>query len=155
MIALIVAFARNRVIGYKGKIPWQIEGEKSRFKQLTTGNVVIMGRKTFEEIGHPLPDRTTIIVSSTKKLFTENCFTAQSLEEAIKLAGNKDIFISGGERLYKEALPLVKKMYVTEIECEPDGDTFFPEFNENLFTKEIISKQSGKIPYTYLTYTRK
>ena len=156
MISLIVAYAKNHVIGNKGCIPWRIKGEQKRFKELTTGNVIIMGRRSYEEIGHPLPNRMNIIVSNTKKFEAENCMTAGSLEEAIKLAGDREIFISGGARLYEEALPLVEKMYVTEIESEIEGDTYFPDFDKELFNKEIIERHDeGEIPYTYVTYTRK
>lgn len=155
MIALIVAYARNRVIGNKGCIPWKIKGEQIRFKELTMGKVVIMGRKSFEEIGKPLPNRTTIVVSSTKSFEGENCYTASSLQEAIELAGDCDIYISGGARLYAEAIDLVDKMYITEIEADIEGDTFFPDFAEELFDKEIVERFDGEIPYTYVTYTRK
>lgn len=155
MISLIVAYAKNGVIGNKGCIPWKIKGEQKRFRELTTGNVVIMGRRSYEEIGKPLPNRTTIVVSSTKTFESENCMTAKSLADAIKLAGNRDIYISGGARLYEEALPLVNKMYITEIDCEIDGDTFFPAFDKTLFTKEINEHFDGEIPYTYVTYIKK
>ncbi len=155
MISLIVAFAKNRVIGNKGCIPWRIKGEQKRFKELTTGNVVIMGRHSYEEIGHPLPNRTTIVISNTKNFDEENCLTARSLAEALELAGNRDVYISGGARLYEEALSLVEKMYITEIDCEIEGDTYFPRFNEEDFIKEINQKFDGEIPYTYVTYTRK
>lgn len=155
MISLIVAYSKNRVIGSNGKIPWKIEGEQGRFRELTTGNTVIMGRKTFEEIGRPLPNRKTIVVSTTKNFDTENCKTARSLKEAIELAGQEDIFISGGQKLYEEALPLVEKMYITEVELDCPGDVFFPIFDESLFYKKIDARYDGKIPYTYVTYTRK
>lgn len=155
MVALIVAYAKNRVIGNKGCIPWKIKGEQRRFRELTTGNVVVMGRRSFEEIGHPLPNRTTIVVSSTKEFTGENCYTAGSLQEAIELAGNRDVFISGGARLYEEAIPLVEKMYITEIDKNIDGDTYFPQFECEDFTKEINERFEGEIPYTYVTYTRK
>lgn len=155
MIALIVAYAKNQVIGNKGRIPWKIKGEQRRFKELTTGNVVIMGRRSYEEIGKPLPNRTTIVVSNTANFDGENCFTAKSLNEAIKLAGNKDIYISGGAKLYEEALPLVEKMYITEIDCDIDGDTYFPPFGSEQFVKDINEKFEGEFPYTYVTYTRK
>ena len=131
MIALIVAFAKNQVIGNKGCIPWKIKGEQRRFKELTTGNVVIMGRRSYEEIGRPLPNRTTIVVSNTKNFDGENCLTAKSLPEAIRLAGDRDIYISGGAKLYEEALPLVEKMYITEIDSEIEGDTYFPPFEKD------------------------
>ena len=156
MISLIVAYAKNHVIGNKGCIPWRIKGEQKRFKELTTGNVVIMGRRSYEEIGHPLPNRMNIIVSNTKRFEAENCMTASSLEEAIRLAGDREIFISGGARLYEEAMPLVEKMYVTEIECEIEGDTYFPDFDKEQFDKEIVERHDeGETPYTYVTYTRR
>ena len=155
MIALIVAYAKNRVIGNKGCIPWKIKGEQKRFKELTTGNVVIMGRCSFEEICKALPNRTTIVVSSTKEFTGENCYTVSSLEEAIQLAGNRDVFISGGAGLYEEALPIVDIMYITEIDKVIDGDTFFPQIDDADFVKEINEKFEGEISYTYVTYTRK
>ena len=155
MIGLIVAYTNNRVIGNQGCIPWRIKGEQRRFRELTTGNVVIMGRRSYEEIGRPLPNRTTIVVSNTKNFDAENCMTAKSLQEAIELAGDRDMYISGGARLYEEALPLVEKMYITEIDAEIEGDTYFPEFDKSLFDKEIDERVEGEIPYTYVNYTRK
>ena len=155
MVALIVAYAKNRVIGNQGMIPWKIKGEQKRFRELTTGNVVVMGRRSFEEIGKPLPNRMNIVVSSTKVFTGENCYTVGSLQEAIQLAGNRDVFVSGGARLYEEALPIVEKMYITEIEETIDGDTYFPEFDEEDFVKVIDERFEGEIPYTYVTYTRK
>lgn len=155
MIALIVAYAKNQVIGNKGIIPWKIKGEQKRFKELTTGNVVIMGRRSYEEIGRPLPNRTTIVVSNTKNFDAENCMTAKSLQEAIVMAGDRNIYISGGAKLYEEALPLVEAMYVTEIDHSFEGDTFFPQFDKDQFTKEINERFEGEIPYSYVTYTRR
>ena len=155
MIALIVAYAKNQVIGNKGCIPWKIKGEQSRFKELTRGNIVVMGRRSYEEIGHPLKDRTTIVVSTTKKYQAEQCFTVSSLEEALTLAGDREVFISGGARLYEEALPIVDCMYITEIDAEIEGDTYFPAFDESRYKKEVIKRIEGRIPYTYLTYWKK
>lgn len=155
MIALIAAYAKNRVIGNNGRIPWKIAGEQKRFQALTTGNVVVMGRHTFEEIGKPLPNRTTIVVSSTQTFIGENCHTVTSLQDAISLAGNRDIFISGGVRLYEEALPMAEKLYLTEIEAIIDGDTYFPIFREAAFQKVFHQNCDGEIPYAYMTYVRK
>lgn len=157
MIALIVAYSQNRVIGNKGMIPWKIKGEQKRFKEFTTGNVVIMGRRSYEEIGRPLPNRYTIVVSNTKKYEAENCTTVASLEEAITVAKtmNKDIYISGGAGLYKEAINIVDKMFITHIDMTIEGDTFFPEFDEKDFEKQVDEHFDGEIPYTYVTYTRK
>lgn len=159
MLALIVAFSKNRVIGKDGKIPWNIDGEKKRFKELTTGNIVIMGRHTYEEIGFPLPNRETIVVSRTKNFDQEHCITVKSLEEALQVAkknwDKKDVFVSGGEKLYEEALSFVHRMYITEIEKVIEGDKYFPIFNEDAFEKEIIKYVDGEFPYTYYTYFRK
>ncbi|MBQ8597330.1 MAG: dihydrofolate reductase [Lachnospiraceae bacterium] len=155
MIALIVAFAKNQVIGNKGCIPWKIKGEQKRFRELTTGNVVIMGRRSYEEIGRPLPNRTTIVVSRTKNYDAENCMTAGSLAEAIEMAGDRQVYISGGARIYEEALPVVEKMYITEIDLEVEGDTFFPAFDKEQFVKTVDEEFDGEIPYKYVTYTRK
>lgn len=154
MIALIVAYSKNNIIGNQGKIPWKIKGEQLRFKELTTGNIVIMGRRSYEEIGKPLPNRTTIVITKTQKFEVENCFTCESLAEALELSGDKDVYISAGAGLYKEAIEFVDKMYITLVDIEVEGDTFFPEFDESLFSKVIDHVYEGDIPYTYLTYTR-
>ena len=155
MIALIVAYAKNQVIGNKGCIPWKIKGEQKRFKELTTGNVVIVAYAKNQVIGRPLPNRTTIVISSTKNFDGDNCMTAKSVAEAIQMAGDRDIYISGGARVYEEALPFVEKMYITEIDLEVEGDTYFPKFDENEFVKKIDEVFDGEIPYTYVTYTKK
>ncbi len=159
MIALIVAYTKNRVIGREGRIPWRIPGEQRRFRELTTGNVVIMGRRSYEEIGHPLPNRYNIIVSKTKRFEAENCTTAGSLPEAIRLAGDRDVYISGGAGLYLEAVDLVEKMYITEIDAEIAGDTYFPEFDPSQFFREVEEHVTVGLPdipsYDYVTYTRK
>ena len=159
MTALIVAYTKNRVIGRKGIIPWNLKNEKKRFKALTTNNVVVMGRKTFEEIGSPLPNRITVVVSSKKIFRYENCYTVKTLNEAMELAHRKfpemDIYISGGERLYRESLRAVDKMFITEIDAVMEGDTFFPVFDENDFYRETEGEFKEEFTYRYLTYTRK
>lgn len=155
MTALIVAHAKNRVIGNKGQIPWRIKGEQKLFRELTTGNVVIMGRRSYEEIGRPLPNRYTIVVSNTQRYEAENCTTAGSLREAIEIAGDRDVYISGGAGLYREAIALVDKMYITEIDAEIEGDTYFPEFDYSLWEREVTQHVEGDLPYDYVTYTRK
>lgn len=153
-LILIVAYAKNRVIGNHGKIPWHIPGEQKRFKQLMLGNTVIMGRKTYEEIGHPLPGRKTIVLSQTKNFTSENCQTAKSLQEAIALAHTEIVCIAGGAKVYAEALPLVECLYITEIEQEFVGDTFFPQWDESAYTCTMDAYNDGSIPYTYKTYTK-
>ena len=156
MVGLIVARSKNNVIGKNGQIPWRIKGEQKQFKELTTGNVVVMGRKSYEEIGHPLPNRLNIIVSRTEKFEGENLMTATSVQEAIALAGDANIYISGGYGLYKEAIPFVDKMYITEVDLEvEDGDVFFPEFDPNDFDVEIGENGGEEIKFTRTLYTRK
>lgn len=162
-ISLIVAYAKNRVIGNNHAIPWNIPGEQKRFKELTTGNVVIMGRHTFEEIfkklGHALPNRTTIVVSKSQKFEAVGCITASSFGEAFRIARknfyDKDVFICGGASIYREALPVVEKMYITEVELEVEGDAYFPDFMVDDFKITKDEHFDGEIPYTYYTYTRK
>lgn len=155
MIAIIVAHDKNRVIGKNGRIPWNIEGEKRRFRELTTGNVVIMGRRTYDEIGKPLPNRETIVVSNTCSYDGPACRTATSLSEAIEMAGDKDIYIAGGSRLYAEALSLADRLYVTEIDAEFEGDTYFPGYDREMYERIACEHVDGAIPYTYVTLCRK
>lgn len=169
MINLIVARSRNNVIGNKDGIPWNIKGEQKQVRELTTGNVIIMGRKTYEDIGRPLPNRINIVISNTKEYGSRNdstriptvLITVPSLKEAIDAAkdmDNVDIYIAGGRRLYEDAIGLVDKMYITEVHMDADIDdttVFFPEFNENDFDKEIGETAGEPISYTRTMYTRR
>ena len=115
-----------------------------------------MGRKSYEEIGHPLPNRMNVVVSNTVAYSGENLVTVKSLQEAISLAGDADIYISGGYGLFKEAIPLVDKMFITEIDLVvEDGDVFFPEFNEEDFDISVGENGGEDIKYTRMIYTRK
>ena len=157
MTGLIVARSINNVIGKNGRIPWKIEGEQKQFKELTTGNIVIMGRKSYEEIGHPLPNRKTIIVSKTKQFKGENLETAGSVKEALELVAKdgRDVFIAGGYGIYKEALPYVDVMYITEVQLVvEDGDVFFPQFNEADFEKSVGETLGDEIKFTRTVYIR-
>lgn len=151
-ISIIAAYGQNRVIGNKGKIPWNLAGEQSRFRELTAGNVVVMGRRTYEEIGRPLPGRTTFVVSNTARFEGEGLYTVGSLQEALDRAEGRPVFIAGGARLYEEALPLASHLYITEVFLSPQGDTFFPPFDETLYER-AVEKETAH--YRYLTYKRK
>lgn len=156
MIGLIVARSKNNVIGKNGEIPWKIKGEQKQFRELTTGNVVVMGRKSYEEIGHPLPNRKNIIVSKTKNFTGENLITVGSLQEAIDISIGEQIYIAGGYGLFEEAIPLVDKMYITEVDIIIDGgDVFFPEFNGDEFDVTIGETGGEDIKYTRTVYTRR
>ena len=155
MVSIIVAYSKNRVIGNKGKMPWKIKGEQLWFKELTLNHTVIMGRKTYESIGKPLENRLNIIVSSTLFFDEENLKTARSLNEAISLANSEEVFIIGGQQLYEEAITIADTLYITEIDIEVEGDTYFPEFNENNYVKTLIKEVDGEIRYRYKKYQKR
>ena len=139
MISIIVAMTKDHVIGKNGEIPWKIKGEQKQFKELTTGKTVVFGRKAFDEIGKPLPNRKTILVSSTKKVETENCTTISNLEEYLK-NNTDELYIAGGTGVYKTALPYTDIIYLTIVNIETDGDVYFPEFNKNDWNWEKIEE---------------
>lgn len=144
------------MIGKDGKIPWKIRGEQEQFRQLTTGNTVVMGRHTYEEIGHPLSNRQTIVVSTSRRYFGEGLRTAHSLKEALKIAEDSDVYIAGGYGLYKEAIHIADVMYITEVDLvTEDGDVFFPDFDEEDFEKETGETLGEEIRYTRTIYRRK
>ena len=119
----------------------------------------IMGRISYEEIGYPLPGRITIVVSTSKSFSAENCYTVNNIDEALalaeKIAPEKDIYFSGGEQIYKKAMDIVDKMYITEIDLDVEGDTFFPEFMAEEWEADIVAEINGDVSYRYITYTRK
>ncbi|EKQ51560.1 MULTISPECIES: dihydrofolate reductase [unclassified Clostridium] len=155
MISIIVAVSKNNVIGNNGVIPWKIKGEQKRFKELTTGKTIIMGRKSFQEIGKPLPNRKTIIISNTENIEFDNCITVKSLIEALNLAkGEEEIFIAGGGQVYKEVFPLCNRIYITVIDKIIEGNVYFEHINEEEFIKNYEERIEGEIPYTYYTYER-
>ena len=156
MIALIVARSKNNVIGRNGKIPWSIPGEQKQFRELTTGNIVVMGRKTFEEIGHPLPDRKNIVISRNAQYSYDNLIILPSLNDALEYYSEGDIYIAGGYNLFKEAIGIVDKMYITEIDLViENGDVFFPIFQEEDFNVQLLEENHESIPYKRLVYSRK
>ena len=158
MLNLIVAKAKNNVIGKNGKIPWSIPEELQYFKEKTINNVVIMGRKTYDSIGKPLNKRINIIISNTKAFSGENCFTVKSLEDALSLAKkfNKEIFIIGGERLYKEAIDIVDRMYITEVFMDvKEADTFFPVIDKTKFDVIYGKVLENGIKYRKDVYIRR
>lgn len=160
MIAVIAAFAKNRVIGNKGKLIWNIPSDKKRFRKITEGNIVIMGRKTYEEIGSPLCGRINIVLSKSIRYRDKNLITAGSLDEAFAICNSNDvfakknIFICGGESIYREALDFADELYLSVLDKEYEGDVYFPEFDESLYKcvyKEYIEES---IPYTFYRYVR-
>lgn len=129
-LSIIVAMSRNRVIGRDGGLPWKLSADLQRFKKLTMGHPIIMGRKTFDSIGRILPGRTSIVISRQPSYHLDGALTARSLQEAIQAAGNADeVFVIGGGEVYSQALPLADRLYVTAVQTDSQGDTFFPELD--------------------------
>jgi dihydrofolate reductase len=132
-ISLIVAMASNRVIGLNNKMPWHLSTDLKKFKETTMGSPVLMGRKTYESIGRPLPGRTTIIVSRNPAYRQEGCLVFNNIETALKKASESadEIFVIGGSDLYEAILPITDAIYLTIINREFQGDTFFPDIDLN------------------------
>ena len=157
-ISIIVAHSNNLAIGKANALVWRLPEDLKRFKKLTTGHPIIMGRKTYQSIGRPLPDRTNIVVTRDTNLEIPGCVVVHSAIEAIKKASEfdqKEIFIIGGAEIYKETLPLTDRLYVTKVNVNVDGDAFFPQYSST-FTKKI-SEEPGEfegLKYSYLVLER-
>ena len=156
-LSIIVAMAKNRTIGINNTLPWRSPEDLKHFKNLTMGHHMIMGRKTFDSIGKPLPGRTTVVVTRNKSLQIEGCIIAHSLNEAIAAcAGDDEIFIVGGAELYAQALPLANTLYLTEIQQDIIGDAHFPAFNTKYWQEISRQTQSQTSPQTldfhFVTY---
>lgn|SRR3989338_4176521 len=130
-ISLIAAIDRNRVIGKDNSLPWKLPADMKRFKELTKGKPVIMGRATFESIGKPLPNRINIILTRDKNFKAEGCVVVHSVGDALKAAkGHEEIMVIGGANVYSQFINIADKMYLTFIEGEFEGDAYFPEYVE-------------------------
>jgi len=158
-ISIIVAMAQNRTIGINNTLPWRCPEDLKRFKSLTMGHHMIMGRKTFDSIGKPLPGRTTVVVTRNPELKIEGCIVAHTLDEAIAACdGDNEIFIVGGAELYTQALPMAGKIYLTEIQQEIMGDAHFPPFLQKEWQEIAREQRSQETPqpltYHFVTYQR-
>lgn len=159
MISLIFAIGRNNAIGYKNKMPWHLPADFAYFKKVTMGKPVIMGRKTFESIGKPLPGRTNIVITRSKDFFHEGCVIVDSIDKARAMVEGGEAFIIGGAEIYSAFLPEADKLYITEIDQEFQADTFFNGIDYSGW--KLVSSQPGvrdeKNPYDYrfLVYERK
>lgn len=154
IVSLIAAMAENRVIGRDGALPWHLPADLARFKALTLGHPVIMGRKTFAAIGRPLPGRLNIVLSRQPAFRPAGVLVARSLAEALQLAaGAVEVFICGGGQLYREALPLAERIYLTIINREYPGDTVFPDVPGD-FMETDRREEPGDPPLSWITYQR-
>ena len=160
MVSIIVAIAQNGTIGDKNSLLWHIKEDMRFFRTTTSGHPVIMGRKTFESLGSkPLPKRTNIVITRADREF-EGALTAHSLEEAICMAGeDEEIFVMGGAQIYREALSVVDRMYITVVERDYEGDTSFPEIDFSQWELvNVVRHERGEeyeSPFEFRTYDRK
>lgn len=162
IVSAIVAAANNRVIGRDNQIPWYLSSDLKYFKKKTLGHYVIMGRKSYDSIGRPLPKRTNVIVTRNLFYTAENCLVTHSVEEALELAldnGETEVFIIGGAEIYKLSLPYLDKLYLTKVDAEIEGHVYFPELDWNEWT-EISTEahqadEKNDHDYTFCIYERK
>lgn len=152
-IIIIAAMTKNRVIGKDGKLPWDIPEELNMFRSLTKDSTVMMGRRTYDSIGHPLPKRNNIIVSRSVSAI-EGVDVYNNIKDAVTKAKSygKVIFIIGGSTIYKETIPIADKMFLSYIKKDYDGDTYFPEFNEDDWA---IEKKEDHEEFEFVIYKRK
>jgi dihydrofolate reductase len=156
MLSIIAAVSRNNVIGINNTLPWHLPDDLKYFRSVTNSHAVIMGRKTFESIGRPLPNRHNIIVTRDVDWFVEGVTVVDSIEEAILAAGPVDeVFLIGGASLYSEALSYADRIYLTEIESDILGDAFFPEWSKKDFVEiKRDSRQGVDFDYSFVVYQR-
>ena len=167
LISLIVAYSSNRVIGIDGQLPWHIPDDLKYFKAITIGKPIIMGRKTFDSIGKPLPGRLNIIITKNTDLIIEECVVVNNLEAAITEAKNylmmqdseqEEIFIIGGAQIFKQSMQFVNKIYITEVHAEYAGDVFFGELSSNDWievSRDLHDSENDKIPFSFVIYKKR
>ncbi len=165
-VVIVAAIAANGVIGADGDMPWRLSTDLKRFKSITLGKPVIMGRKTFESIGRPLPGRLNIVVTRSKDYAPEGVKIASSLEEAIRVAAERarsddadTICVVGGGEIYKLAMPLADRLHITHVQCEPDGDTVFPAIDRAIWApvheEQVGEGEKDTFATRYVIYDKK
>ena len=161
IVSILVAWDDNRAIGLENALPWRLSTDLKRFKQLTLGHHLVMGRKTFESIGQPLPGRRSIILTRNPAFKSEGCLVAASLGQAFAMAeerGEKEVFVIGGSQIYAQALPLADRIYLSRVHAKVNADTFFPEFDENEWEEQALefhpADGKNQYPFTFKLLTR-
>lgn len=158
-LSIIVAMAHNNVIGAKNDMPWHLPADLKYFKATTLGKPIIMGRKTFDSIGRPLPGRQNIVVTRNKNWFHDGVEVAPSLDAALALVGEADeIMITGGAQIFEMAMSAVERLYITEIDLDVEGDTFFPEFSLSDWkevSREAYPSEENRPAYSFVVYDRR
>jgi len=151
MINIIAAMSRNRVIGNNGQLPWKLPEDMKYFTKITTDLPVVMGRKTFESIGRPLENRINIILTRDKSYQKDGCIILNNMEDVIKNFGKENLMVIGGEEIYRQFLPYTERIYLTLIDKDFEGDTFFPDFDKENWIKKSEEKgiKDENNPYDY------
>ncbi len=158
IVSLIAAVSDNGVIGKDNALPWRIPEDLKRFKALTTGHTIVMGRLTFESIGKALPRRRNIVLTSNPSWSGEDADRAHSLSDAVAMASvanETELFIIGGERVYRDALERADRVYLTRVSGDFEGDAFFPEFDLSQFDEVEKEEHAGPPPFAFVTLQRK
>jgi len=162
IISLIVAMDEQRGIGKAGKLPWRLSSDLKRFRELTMGHHIIVGRKTFESIGKPLPGRVMIVVTRSETYRPEGCLLAHSVEEAIQIAhelGEIESFICGGAAIYAGALAEAERLYLTLVHASVDADVFFPDVDETAWvetqSESHAADEKNQYPFTFKLLEKK
>ena len=157
-LSIIVAMSSNRVIGVNNSLPWHLSEDLKHFKTLTTGHTIIMGRKTYESIGKPLPNRRNIVISRNLNAFYGGVEVVHSLEDAFSTSSNdEEVFIIGGSNIYEQSLHLVEHLYITEIKKAFEGDAFFPEIDKSLWTESAreTHTSSDGVEFSFVSLQKK
>ena len=158
-VSLICAASQNGVIGRDNRLPWRLPADLAHFKRLTTGHHILMGRKTWESIGKPLPNRANIIITRQAKFQAEGCLVAHSLEKALALCSDdEEIFVIGGAEIYRQVLPVANKIYLTRIRQDFEGDTFLFEIDlsvwQETFRENFLPDEKNKYAYSFIAYKK-
>ncbi|MDR1225257.1 MAG: dihydrofolate reductase [Tannerella sp.] len=161
MISIIAAIAANRAIGVNNDLPWRLPNDMKRFRQLTTGHPVLMGRKTFESLPNgALPNRTNIVITRNHTLSFENCILFGNIQDAIREYHQEEVFVIGGASIYSQMMPFADKLYITLVRHSVENaDTFFPEINKDewimIEQEDFPDDEKHLYPYTFQTYRKK
>lgn len=155
-ISIIAAIGKNNELGRNNDLIWHFKEDMKFFRETTTGNTVLMGRKTFESLPHALPNRRNVVISSDKNYTAEGAEVFNSVEEALKATKNDNVFVIGGGMIYKELLPLCDKLYLTEIDAEcPDADVYFPQFDKSVFSAEKLTDFTvDGVHFSHIVYSK-
>lgn len=155
---IIAAMDKNQVIGKNNTLPWHLPADLKHFKKVTMGKPIIMGRKTFESIGKPLPGRQNIILTRDKNYHATGCSIIHSIDEINKHTDAEEIFVIGGSEIFNQLLPFAQKLYLTFIDAQFDGESYFPKWQKNewheIYREDHLADEQNKYNYSFVTYEK-